>query len=382
MRNFTFYNPTKLIFGTDAMDKIAEQIKPFGQKVLVTYGGGSIKKNGIYEKVLSQLKGFTVKEFGGIEPNPRVETIRKAIAEFKSWEPDFVLAVGGGSVIDGSKLLISAMYYEGDPWDYMITPGIEPAKYIPLGTVLTLAATGSEMNSGAVITNWDKNEKLVFGRQQAFPVFSILDPQNTFSVPADQTANGLVDAFSHVLEQYITTAENVPLQDRFCEGILMTLIETGTALLNDLHNYETRANHMFAATMALNNVIRQGTNEDWATHRIEHEISAFYDIPHGAGLAIITPRWMNVIKEQKAKKIIQYGKRVWGLSGLDEEIIKGAIMKTHDFFKSLGQKMVLSDWGVTDEHFPEMIERLVAGKIGEIPLNYEQIEAILISSVE
>jgi len=377
MNNFEFRNPTKIVFGTDSMDKISSLIKPFGKKVLVTYGGGSIKTNGIYDKVMSQLKDFDVKEFAGIEPNPRVETIRKIIQDFKDFDPDFVLAVGGGSVIDGTKLLVASMHYDGDPWDFLVKESAEPKKYLPFGTVLTVAATGSEMNNGAVITNWQEHQKLVFMREGCYPVFSILDPQNTFSLPKEQSAYGVIDAFSHVLEQYLNTTKDAPLQDRFSESILKTLIENSQIVISDPQNYQARANIMLSAAMALNNLIGSGVDEDWATHFIEHELSAFYDMPHAAGLAIITPRWMEQVKEQKAKKLIQYGTRIWNLSGSDQEIIDASIEKTFSFFKSLGVKMSLSDWNIDNQHFPEIIKRLVDLKIGETPLTAQQIESIL-----
>jgi len=377
MKNFELCNPTKIIFGTDAMGKIGANIQPFGKKVLVTYGGGSIKKNGIYEKVMSQLKGFEVREFGGIEPNPRVETIREAIDKFKSFDPDFVLAVGGGSVIDGTKLLVSSMHYDGDPWDFLVKQSAEPSKYVPFGVVLTLSATGSEMNKGAVITNWTKHEKKGFGRKQNYPVFSAIDPQNTFSLPKDQTAYGVIDAFSHVFEQYINTSQDTPLQDRFAEGILLTLIENGHKVLEKPRDYAARANISLCACLALNDLIRSGVGEDWATHGIEHQLSAFYDIPHAAGLAIITPRWMNVVKDQKAKKLVQYGKRIWNLEGSDSEIIDKSINATYDFFNSLGVKMNLREWQISDEHFETMVERLAKQGIGEVPLTAIEIRKIL-----
>ena len=377
MNNFELNNPTKIVFGSDSMGKIAELIRPFGNKVLLTYGGGSIKKNGIYEKVIKQLNDFEVKEFGGIEPNPRVETIRKAREEFKRFEPDFILAVGGGSVIDGTKLLASSMYYLGDPWDFLIKNDVEPEKYIPFGVVLTLSATGSEMNNGSVITNWENHEKLFFGREQTYPIFSILDPQNTFSVPKDQTAYGIIDAFSHVLEQYIVNSKNTPLQDRFSEGILLTLIENSKSVLENPKDYVSRANIMFSVCMALNNLISSGTNQDWATHNIEHEISAFYDIPHAAGLAIITPRWMDTVKEDKNEKLVQYGKRIWNLNGHDNQIIERAISSTSDFFKSLGVKMSLSEWNIDSKNFDLIVNRLAEKGIGETPLSAEQISKIL-----
>lgn len=359
------------------MEKIAENVKPFGNKVLITYGKGSIKKNGVYDKVLKQLKGFEVKEFGGIEPNPRVETVRKCLADNKGWNPDFILAIGGGSVIDATKLIVSAWHYDGDPWDFLIKPEVNPTKYIPFGVVLTIPATGSEMNCGSVITKWETHEKPFFVREQNYPKFSILDPQNTFSLPKDQTAYGIVDAFSHVLEQYLHTLPNVPLQDRFSEGILLTLIENAPLVLKNPKNYEARANIMLAAAMALNDLISIGTNQDWATHGVEHEFSGIYDIPHGAGLAIITPRWMNVVIDKKMKKIIQYGQRIWGLSGNDKGTALEAIEKTYDFFESLGVKMSLSEWNIGSENFAKISKKLVADKIGETPLTKTQIDQIL-----
>lgn len=382
MKDFTFYNPTKIIFGEDSMSRIGDKARLYGKKVLLTYGGGSIKTNGIYQKIKSELKDFEVKEFGGIEPNPRVETIRKAIKEYKEFNPDLILAVGGGSVIDGSKLLAAAMHYDGDPWDFLTNEDTEPVKYIPLATVLTLAATGSEFNNGAVITNWEKNEKLFFTKDELFPKFSILDPQNTFSLPKDQTAYGVIDAFSHVLEQYLQTTMNAPLQDRFNESILLTLIENAPIAIDKPDDYNARANIMLCATMALNGLTVSGTNEDWATHMIEHEISAFYDIPHAAGLAIITPRWMEVVgQEQKPRKLVQYGRQVWNLEGSDKEIMTQAIVRTYDFFLSLGVKMQLKDWQITNEHFDVIVNRLVKAKIGEFPLEEEKIKAILEKSL-
>ncbi len=376
MKNFIFHNPTKLIFGTNSMEQIAENVKLFGEKVLVLYGGGSIKKNGIYEKVMKQLTEFEVKEFGGIEPNPRVETVRKIISEYRIFEPDLILAVGGGSVIDACKLLATSFYYEGDPWDFVAKDKIKETRKIPFGTVLTISATGSEMNSGAVITNWQKNEKKAMLSGRSFPKFSILDPQNTYSLPKNQTAFGVVDAFSHVFEQYIHTLPDTSLQDRMSEGILKTLIENAPIAIESPNNYEARANIMYSATMALNGIIRMGVGEDWATHRIEHELSAFYDIPHAQGLAIITPRWMEVVKDQKKDKIIQYGKRIWDLNGDDDEIIDNAIKKTYDFFGSLGIKMTLKEIEIDNSKFEIISERL-KDSVGEIPMSKKQILEIL-----
>ena len=377
MNDFVFCNPTKIIFGKTAMEKISDNINSFGKKVLLTYGKGSIKGNGVYEKVMDQLVGFEVVEFAGIEPNPRVETVRRCLKENKDYEPDFVLAVGGGSVIDATKLIVSSWHYNGDPWDFLIKPEVAPQKYLPFGTVLTIPATGSEMNCGAVISKWETHEKPFFVRSEIYPKFSILDPQNTFSLPADQTAYGIVDAFSHVLEQYLHTLPNVPLQDRFSEGILLTLIENAPIVLRESTNYDVRANIMLAATMALNDLISIGTNQDWATHGIEHEFSGVYDIPHGAGLAVITPRWMKEVLGQKQTKIVQYGQRVWNFSGSDKEVALRAVDKTYEFFSSLGIKMSFTDWGIDDQNFDQIADRLAAQKIGETPLAKEQISQIL-----
>ncbi len=381
MKDFILHNPTKLIFGKNAMEQIRPNIETFGRRVLLTYGQGSIKKNGIYDKVIKELKGLEIKEFGGIESNPRVETLRKALAQHRSFNPDIILAVGGGSVIDGSKLLASSFHYHEDPWDFLVK-NVEPKKYVPLGVVLTLSATGSEMNCGAVISRWETHEKQVFAKEENYPKFSILDPQNTFSVPKDQTAYGIIDTFSHVLEQYLHMTPDVPLQDRFSESILLTVIENAPLVLKILKDYKARANLMLSATMALNNLISIGTNEDWACHSIEHQFSAFHDIPHGAGLAIITPRWMKVVKEQKRKKLFQYGKRIWSLGGTEKQVADRAIQATDDFFKSLGVKMSLKEWKIGSEHFGIMTKRLVSRRIGEKALNRKQIEQIISDCLE
>lgn len=359
------------------MDQITKNVRSFGNKVLLTYGKGSIKKNGIYDKVMAQLKGFEVSEFSGIEPNPRVETVRKCLEQYRDFEPDFILAVGGGSTIDATKLIASSWHYGGDPWDFLVKPGTSPKKYLPFGVVLTIPATGSEMNCGSVITRWETHEKPFFSRDEIYPKFSILDPQNTFSLPPDQTAYGIVDAFSHVLEQYIHTLDNVPLQDRFSEGILLTIIENAPIVLKEPNNYEARANIMLSAAMALNNLICSGTNQDWATHGVEHELSGIYDIPHGAGLAIITPRWMKAVLDQKLSKVAHYGRRIWNLDGKDNEVANKAIKKTHEFFRSLGIKMSLSEWNIGSENFAKISAKLVEDKIGETPLSKEQIDQIL-----
>ncbi len=379
MLDFTFHNPTKIIFGKNSMNQIGTEAGRYGSKVVLTAGGGSIRRNGIYDKVKSQLSGFIVEEFWGIEPNPRVETLRDAVHLCKQFKPDLILAVGGGSVIDASKLVAAGAVYGGDPWD-LVKDQIFPPGPVPLGSVLTLAATGSEMNKGGVITNWATNEKIPYLNPDCFPRFSILDPQNTYTVPRDQTAYGIVDIFSHVLEQYLNQNVNSPLQDRFCESILLTVMENGPVALREPENYDARANLMWASTLALNGLLSAGVPSDWATHRIEHEISAFYDIPHAAGLAILTSRWMDVVYLQKLDKFVKYGQRVFGIQELGEACACDAIRATHDFFSSLGIKMNLKDWGISDEYFETIIDRK-AGTIGEIPLTGEQIGTILNNSL-
>jgi alcohol dehydrogenase len=376
MKDFELYNPTRIIFGKKSMSELGKSLKHYGNKVLMIYGHASIKTNGLYDKVVEQLKGFEVKEFSGIEPNPRVETIRKAVALGKDFKPDILLAIGGGSVIDATKLISASINYNGDPWELVLDIS-KCSKWVPLATILTVSATGSEMNGGAVITNWTEHIKTSFGSINANPVFSICDPENTFTLSAEQTAYGLVDIYSHVLEQYMNTTLDTPLQDRFAEGILKTVIENSKVILKDLQNYNARANIMFCSTMALNGLLRCAVNQDWATHAIEHEFSAFYDIPHGAGLAVITPRWMSEVREQKKAKLSQYGKRIFGLTGTDDEVAAAAIKETYDLFNGFNIKMSFSDWQITDEHFPVMISRMVEDGIGEIRLTKEQLTNIL-----
>lgn len=379
MKDFDWHLPTHLIFGKTALDKLSQKAKIFGNKIMLVYGGGSIKRNGIYEKVKNALKDFEVSEFGGIEPNPRVETVRKAIEVVRSVNPDLLLAVGGGSVIDATKLIAAATHYSGDAWDFL-TGNPQPSKFIPIGVVLTLAATASENNGGAVITNWERHEKLFFEREELLPQFSILNPEFTFTVNAEQTAYGAIDAFTHVIEQYINTTVDSPLQDRFSEALLKTIIEEGPKALTNPQDYNARANLMLAASFALNGMIVMGVGQDWATHNIEHELSAFYDIPHAAGLAILLPNWMRVVKGQKQTKLAQYARNIWKLEGTDDELATTAADKTEAFFNSLEVKPKLKDWNITDEHFKTIVGRL-EGKIGEISLNADEINEILSKSL-
>lgn len=357
MNNFTFYNPVKILFGKGQISSITKEI-PAGARVMVTYGGGSIKKNGVYDQVMAALHGFEVSEFGGIEPNPHYETLMKAVALAKEKQVTFFLAVGGGSVIDGTKFIVAAMEYEGeDPWNILAKR--EPVtRATPFGTVLTLPATGSEMNSGAVVTRVSTKEKFSFGSPFTFPKFSVLDPETTFTLPARQISNGIVDAFSHVLEQYLTYPVNAPLQDRMAEAILLTLKEEGPKAVQNPQNYDTMANFMWAATMALNGVIRVGVPTDWATHYIGHELTALHGIDHARTLAIVFPALLRYKSETKKEKLLQYGDRVWGVaSGSESERLEATIQATVDFFESLGIKTRLSDYEVGEDTINTIIRR-------------------------
>ncbi len=348
MNNFDFKNPTKIIFGKNTIEKLESEI-PKDAKVLLLYGGGSIKKNGIYEQVKSALENIDVVEFGGIPANPEYAVLLEALKVIKEKEITFLLAVGGGSVIDGTKFLSSAALFEGDsPWD-ILSKSIRTEKGMPFGTVLTLPATGSEMNSGAVITRSETKEKLGMGGPGLFPQFSILDPQVIASIPQRQLANGIADAFTHVLEQYMTYPIGALLQDRFAESILQTLIEVAPKVLKDPTNYEAASNFMWCCTMALNGLIQKGVPTDWAIHAIGHELTALYGIDHARTLAIILPSHYRFNSETKKQKLAQYAKRVLKIkNGSKSEKAFEAIEKTEAFFHQLGIDTKLSDY--TDDY--------------------------------
>ena len=363
MFNFNFYNPTRIFFGKNKLELIDKYV-PANASVLITLGGGSARKSGLIDTVKTNLGSRTVFEFAGIEPNPRYETLMKAVELIRKENIDFIMAVGGGSVIDGSKFISLATHYEGDARDLLkfgfnrITEQ-EVKKTVPFGVVLTLPATGSEMNDGAVIS-YDHGKFPVMS-EMTFPQFSILDPTITFTLPKIQVANGVVDAFVHTVEQYITFPADAKVQDRMAEGILQTLIEIGTTTVNEPRNYDARANLVWSATMALNGLIGTGVPQDWATHMIGHELTALFGIDHGQTLAIIYPALLEVRREQKRAKILQYAERVWHLdSGSEEEKMDKAIQKTRDFFESLGIKTHLSQYGVTADKIPLVVEQLVA----------------------
>lgn len=355
MLNFEFKNPTKIIFGKDTISKLASEI-PVNSKILMLYGGGSIKKNGIYEQVKNALSGFEVVEFGGIPANPEYEVLVKALEIIKTQNITYLLAVGGGSVIDGTKFLSAAALFAGDnPWD-IVSKFIRTEVGMPFGTVLTLPATGSEMNSGAVITRAETQEKFGMGGTGLFPQFSILDPQVIQSIPPHQIANGITDAFTHVLEQYMTYPTQAFLQDRFCESILQTLIEVAPMVLENPYYHEAASNYMWCCTMALNGLIQKGVPTDWAVHAIGHELTALFGIDHARTLAIIAPGHYRYNFESKKKKLAQFAERVFGVTtGTIEEKATEGIEKMEAFFHSLNIDTKLSQY---TEHYEGTAEKI------------------------
>jgi NADP-dependent alcohol dehydrogenase len=363
MLNFDFYNPTHIVFGQGRLADLDKLVPP-GATVLVTFGGGSARKNGLLDQVHTFLGNRKVLEFGGIEPNPRFETLARAAEVVRSQQVDFILAVGGGSVIDGTKFITLAASYPGDPSDlfryaYVSVPLDVVPRVVPFGAVLTLPAAGSEMNNGGVITF--QGGKFPIKSDLTYPVFSILDPQLTYTLPPVQVANGVVDSFIHTTEQYLTYPVGGRLQDRLCEGILLTLIEVGEQTIADPENYAARANLVWCSTLALNGLIGAGTPGDWATHWLGHELTAAFGIDHGQSLAIILPPLLEVRRSYKREKLLQYAGRVWNItSGSDDEKIDLAIQKTREFFERLGVKTRLSEYGVRPDQIPMIVEMLKA----------------------
>ena len=345
MLNFELYNPVNYVFGKGQIEKLTELV-PSNTKILIAYGGGSIFKNGVYDQVKVALPNHDIVEFGGIEPNPRFETLMKAVEIIRAEKIGFILAVGGGSVIDGVKFISAAVNFEGDAADILKKRILfkDVSKVIPFGTVLTLPATGSEMNSGAVVTIEATQEKLTLGGSALFPVFSIVDPTVITSLPKRQLQNGVVDAFTHVMEQYLTYTHDALLQDRISESILQTLIEIGPDVVENPSDYKLASNFVWSATMALNGLIQKGVPSDWATHMIGHELTALYEIDHARTLAIIGPNLYRVMFDTKKEKLAQYGQRVWNIQGNStEEIAEKAIEKTVEFFHKMGMKTKLSE---------------------------------------
>lgn len=359
MFNFDFYNPTRIVFGKETITKINDLI-PANARVLVLYGGASAERTGTLAEVRQALGQREFHEFGGVEANPTFETLTKAVALARAEEIDFLLAVGGGSVIDGTKFVSSAVHFEGDDtWQILEAWGSNITKAVPFGVVLTLPATGSEMNSAAVITRSATKTKALLANPLVFPQFSVLDPTKTFTLPARQLANGVVDAFVHTIEQYLTYPVDARVQDRYAEGLLQTLIEIGPKVVSEPADYDSRANLMWTATQALNGLIGAGVPQDWASHFIGHELTALHEIDHARTLAIVLPSIMDLRRDSKRAKLLQYAERVWNISEGDENSrIDQAIQKTRDFFEELGVKTRLSGYGITEKDIDPIIEQL------------------------
>ena len=359
MNNFIYHNPTKLVFGKGQIARLGKLI-PADKKIMITFGGGSVRRNGVYDQVVKALEGRDWVEFWGIEPNPSVETVREAVALGRENGSDFLLAVGGGSVIDGTKLIAAGLLYDGDPWDIVLKGQAD--KTVPLGTVLTMSATGSEMNSGSVISRQETKEKYAFYGD--YPVFSILDPETLYSLPQRQIACGLSDTFVHVLEQYMTTPGQSRLMDRWAEGILHTVIEIAPKIRENQHDYAVMSEYMLGATLALNDMIRMGVSQDWATHMIGHELTALHGLTHGATLAIVINGTLRVLREQKRGKLLQYGERIWGIAdGSEEERIDRTLEATEKFFRSLGLSTRLSEEGIGETTIAEIERRFIASGV-------------------
>ncbi|MEW4327529.1 iron-containing alcohol dehydrogenase [Rossellomorea marisflavi] len=389
MNDFTFYNPTKLIFGKGQVEQLKDLVPQYGKKVLLVYGGGSIKKSGLYDQVTAVLKDIDAEvfELAGVEPNPRLTTVRRGVDICKEEGIDFLLAVGGGSVIDCTKAIAAGAKYDGDAWD-LVTKKAFASKALPFGTVLTLAATGSEMNAGSVITNWETNEKYGWGSPVTFPQFSILDPENTFTVPKNHTIYGMVDMMSHVFEQYFHNATNTPLQDRMCESVLKVVIETAPKLINDLENYELRETILYSGTIALNGMLQMGYNGDWGSHNIEHAVSAVYDIPHAGGLAILFPNWMKHNLNVNPARFAQLAERVWNVDPegkTQEEVALEGIEKLREFWSSIGAPSRLANYDIDDSKLDLIADKAMAngefGNFNNHKLNKEDTLSILRASL-
>lgn len=358
MQNFTFHNPTRIHFGQGQIARLADEL-PATARVLLLAGGGSIKANGVLAQVKAALGSREVHEFWGVEANPDFDTLMKAVEIVRREQIDWILPVGGGSVLDGAKFVAAAINYAGDPWEILVKGGPSVKSALPIGAVLTLPATGSEANGASVISRRAIREKLAFISPLVFPRFSILDPETTYSLPERQVANGIGDAFCHVMEQYLTYPANAAIQDRFAEGVLRTLIEVGPRTLGNPKDYATRANFVWAATCALNGWIGVGVPQDWATHMIGHELTALHDIDHARTLAIVLPSLLHHQRDQKRGKLLQYAARVWDITtGTEDERIDAAIAKTRGFYETIGIKTRLADYNVPVTTAAEVARRL------------------------
>ncbi len=385
MNGFVYWNPVKWIFGKDTVSQLRSNVAFYGENILLVYGGGSMKKSGLYDIVLKELQGFNITELSGVEPNPRLTTVKRGAELCRENNVEFILAVGGGSVIDCAKAVAAAAKFDGEPWD-LVTRKAPVEDAIPFGTILTLAATASEMNSGSVITNWETNEKLGWGSPHVFPKFSICDPFWTTTVPRDQTTYGIVDMMTHMLEQYFHNADQTDVQDRMIEGTLKTIVEIGPKLMSDLQNEKLRETIMFAGTIGLNGMLQMGYQGDWATHNIEHAVSAIYDIPHGGGLAILFPNWMEHTIDVKPERFKQLAVRVFEIDPegkTDKEAGMEGIKALRDFWASIEAPVRLSDYDIDDSRIDEMAEKtLFNGPFGHFTnLDRDDVKAILRASL-
>lgn len=382
--DFNYSIPTKIFFGKGKIEVLGKEIKKYGSKVLLAYGGSSIKKNGIYDEVINILKDNNIEfwELGGIEPNPRIDSVREGIKICRENNIDFILPVGGGSTIDCSKVIAAGYYYDGDPWDLVIKK-TKIKNALPIGSILTLSATGSEMDAGAVMTNLETKQKLGISHPTMAPKFSILDPTYTFTVPKYQTAAGVADIMSHTFENYFTLKNGAYLQDRLAEAVLKTCINYAKLAIDEPENYEARANLMWASSLAINGLLSYGKNVVWSVHAMEHELSAYYDITHGIGLAILTPPWMEyVLDDERVDKFVEYGVNVWSIDKNKNkyEIAKESIKKTKEFFLSLDIPMTLKEVGIGEENLETMAKAAIEHKGGSVgnfkPLYYDDVLAI------
>lgn len=367
MDNFTFHNPVKLIFGKDQLESLPQEISKYGKRVLLLYGGGSIKQNGIHDQIMEELHEISTEtiEFSGVEPNPKLATVRQAVKVCKEEKVDFLLAVGGGSVIDAAKAIAVGAQTDADVWD-IITKKEKPVSALPFGTIVTIASAGSEMNASSVITNWETKEKKGWATSFTYPKFSILDPAFTYSVPNDQTAFGIVDIMAHVLENYFHHTSNTPVQDGLCESILKDLVETGPHLLNEPDSYKYRETVMLNAVLARNGMVNMGYKGDWATHDLEHAISAIHDIPHAGGIAILFPNWMkHVLDENNAARFKQFAIQVFDVSDAgksDYDVALEGINKLRAYWNRLGAPEKLSVYGITENEIEAIADKSVAPK--------------------
>jgi NADP-dependent alcohol dehydrogenase len=386
MKNFEYFNPVRILFGRGSIAKLSAYL-PDNEPVLFTYGGGSIKENGVYDQVVEALEGRVFYEFGGIRPNPVYEQLMPALDIIRDKKIGFILAVGGGSVIDGSKFLAAAARFEnGDPWD-ILGKQAEVRDAIPMGTVLTLPATGTEMNANSVVTRKSVNHKLSFASPHVMPRFSVLDPEVTYSLPMNQLANGVIDAFVHVLEQYLTYPSKAEVQDRFAESLLLILKDTGSRVYaGEVPDYDDRANFMWAATNALNGALSMGVTTDWSTHAIGHELTALYGIDHAVSLAIVLPGVLNHLAEKRKEKLLQYGERIWGITSFNHQAaIQETINLTEQFFRCLGVNTRLSEYGMGEEVIGKVVAQLkshnanVLGRARDVTI--EDVPAILGSRI-